>query len=293
MEETSCEKIDANSIKLIKTLSQHKKDIFFLYLLQDNRIASLSVDSTIRIYNPLKNYKCEQVLPHDKVTSLCQLSNGTLVTCSHNQSLSIGTYVIPNAHSSSINSVIPLSGSRLATCSDDRTIKIWSAEYPYEETPLQVLEGFEAEVKCIVYIEERDMLVAGDRDRTIQLWCMKTYKRISVVNRSDGGWIEAMDKIDRDRVIFGHGDIFTIVNVSKCEVEEEVEDAMMGYVTSFLKLNERYLVCGCAGGFCLYDMVERTYQIVESHHAVAASALIKIDENTFASCAENIKIWRY
>ena len=66
------------------------------------------------------------------------------------------------------------------------------------------------------------MLVAGDSDKTIQLWCMKRYKRISVVNRSNGGWIEAMYKIDSDRVIFGHGDIFTIVNVSKCEVEEEM-----------------------------------------------------------------------
>ena len=115
---------------------------------------------------------------------------------------------------------------------------------------------------------------------------MKTYKLISVVNWSDGGWIEGMYKIDSGIVIFGHGDIFTVVNVSKYEVE----DAMMGYVTSFLKPNEKYLVCGCAGGFCLYDMKERTYEIVESHHAYAACALLKIDENTFA---EDIKIWGY
>lgn len=137
------------------------------------------------------------------------------------------------------------------------------------------------------------MLVAGDRDKTIQLLCMKTYERISMINRTDADWIEEMCLIDSDRVVFGHGDRFTIVNISKCEVEEEVEDAMMGYVTSFLKLNEKYLVCGCAGGFCLYDIEERTYEIVKSHHAYASCALLKIDENTFASCAENIKIWRY
>ena len=181
--------IDPKSFKIIKTISKHKDSIFSLNLLNDNRIASISIDSTIRIFNPSNNYKCEKVIKHDRVSSLCQLNDGTIV--------------------------------------------------------------------------------------------------------SDKGWIDKMYLIDKDRVVFGHDDIFTIINVGKCIVEEEVEDAMMGYVTCFTKLNDKYIICGCCGGLCLYNMEDRTYKIIEYGHCMPPCDIIKIDEHTFATCEENIKIWTY
>ena len=285
--------IDPKSFKIIETISKHKDSIFSLNLLNDNRIASISIDSTIRIFNPSNNYKCEKVIKHDRVSSLCQLNDGTIVTCSHNKSITIGDHTINDAHTAPINSVILLPNDRIATCSDDKTIKIWSTAYPYIDNPIKVLKGFRTEVKCILYIKERDMLVVGDLDRTIQLWNMSTYKCISVINRSDKGWIDKMYLIDKDRVVFGHDDIFTIINVGKCIVEEEVEDAMMGYVTCFTKLNDKYIICGCCGGLCLYNMEDRTYKIIEYGHCMPPCDIIKIDEHTFATCEENIKIWTY
>ena len=70
-----------------RKINSHSKEVNSLLLLQDNRIASCSEDNTIRIFNPSKWYKCEQIIENTSpVISICQMDNGTIVSAIDNDS---------------------------------------------------------------------------------------------------------------------------------------------------------------------------------------------------------------
>ena len=68
----------------VESINPHTDYINSVVLLKDGRIASCSDDSTIKIFNPLKNYKCEITLKghNEGVNSICIIDSGQLVSCS-------------------------------------------------------------------------------------------------------------------------------------------------------------------------------------------------------------------
>ena len=78
--------------------------------MKDGRVASTSVDNIIRIYDPSKDYHFDQVIERhsDSIISICQLDDGTIVSCSYDDSIMIGDYTINNAHKSYVYKVITL-----------------------------------------------------------------------------------------------------------------------------------------------------------------------------------------
>ena len=98
---TTIKKISIETIKSIKTISEHSSYIFCLLLLKDKRIASCSADKTIRIFDPSNNYQCDKVLKRhcNLILSFCVLDDDTIVSCSWDLSIIIGDYTIQYAHS--------------------------------------------------------------------------------------------------------------------------------------------------------------------------------------------------
>lgn len=123
-------KINLNAFKNTKIIKNHTKGVNSLLLLKDNRIASCSSDKTIRIFNPSKNYTCDEILERhrDNVISLCQLDDGTIISASKDRSIKIGNSSISSAHEYSIYKVITLPNNRIASCSLDNAIKIWKSD---------------------------------------------------------------------------------------------------------------------------------------------------------------------
>ena len=75
--------IDLLKIKEIKTIKSHSEWVNTILLLKDNRIASSSADSTIKIFN-FSSSKCELSLQghYSTVTFLSQLTNNNLLISS-------------------------------------------------------------------------------------------------------------------------------------------------------------------------------------------------------------------
>ena len=65
----------------IKTITDNTKEVTSLLVLFDKRVASSSMDGTIHIYNPSKDFNCDIVITTDvkSITSLCQLPMVTLL----------------------------------------------------------------------------------------------------------------------------------------------------------------------------------------------------------------------
>ena len=199
-------KINIDDVKCTKTITDHTYSVESLLLLKEKKITSCSYDETIRIFEPSNDYHCDSVLNrHSNYTySLCQLDDGTIVSCSSGGSIKIGDYKICNAHNGySIYKVVTLPDNRIASCSDDKTVKIWTSDPPYSATPIIELTGHSNSVKSILYIKERDTLISGSQDGTLRLWDMTTYKFEKVINGVKCDWTNALYQIDNDRVIVG------------------------------------------------------------------------------------------
>ena len=291
--------IESVNIEQVKTITGHTKSVNSLLHLKDGRVASCSIDNTIRIYDPSNDYHCDQVIKRhsEGIRSICQLDDGTIVSCSY-QTIMIGDYTIKNAHDDSwIFKVITLPNNRIASCSADKTIKIWKSNPPYSDTPIKVLEGHRHYVFSLLYMKERDIMLSGSRDDTLRLWNMSTYQCITVIEGVYCCFTNSLYQIDKDRVIVGGVNSFSIVNIDKCIIENRIEDKSIGYVRCFLKLRDnKTILCGCKyGKFCFYDMNTKQYKITNNHHHRIINDLLLIDDNTFLSCSTDttIKVWRY
>ena len=294
------ESVKIEDIKSIKTITGHTNSVYSLLHLKDGRVASCSDDKTIRIYDPSNDYHCDQVIKRhsESITSICQLDDGTIVSCSYDKSIMIGDYTIKNAHDGWIWKVITLPNNRIASCSYDKTIKIWKSNPPYSDTPIKVLEGHSNSVNSLLYIKERDVMISGSDDGTLRLWNMSTYQCDKVIKGVDCCFTNSLYQIDKDRVIVGWVNSFSIVNIDKCVIEKRIKDESLGYVFCFLKLRDnKTILCGCDNGiFCFYDMNTKQYKITnDNHHNDDINDLLLIDDNTFLSCSTDstIKVWRY
>lgn len=291
--------INDTTFKLIKNIKEHKDAIYSLYLLQNNNIASCSNDSTIRIFNPFNNYKCEQILYRhsEPVYSICQLEDGTIVSCSDDKSIKIGDFKINNAHNKWIWKVITLPNNRIASCSDDAYIKIWKSAPPYSEIPLKVLGDRITWVTSIQYNKKRNLLISSFGDETLKLWDMNTYQCVSVIEGVDCYWINSLYIIHNDKVIVGSNNQITIVDINKCIIEDTIEDNILGHVNCFIMLRDnRTILCGCDGGkFCLYDIETRKRVIIDNVEKGAIFDVIGINKDTLITCSfdTSINVWKY
>ena len=286
-------------MECIKTIIDHKSKVNSLLLLKDKRVASCSMDRTIRIFDPSKDYHCDQVLNRHNgdIFSICELEDGTIVSCSFDNSIMIGDYTIKNAHDGWIYKVITLPNNRIASCSCDKNIKIWTSNPPYSDTPIKVLEGHDKTVFSLLYIKEKDMMISGSFNEKLCLWNMSTYQCVAVIEGVKCNNSNSLYQIDKDRVIVGGWDTFSIVNIDKCAIEKKIIDKSLVNVCCFLKLKDnKTILCGCEDGtFCSYDMNTEEYKKTTNYHKKYISALLMIDDNTFLSCSWDmtIKVWKY
>ena len=186
-------------VECIKTITEHIYSVFFLLLLKDKRLTSCSYDNTIRIFDPSNDYHCNQVIYYNSegILSICELEDGTIVSCSQDKSRIIGDYTIHNAHDNGISKVIALPNNRIASCSWDNTIKIWKSNPPYCDTPLIVLKGHSHWVNSILYLKEKDIMISGSNDNALRLWNMSTYQCITVIEGVECYWTNSLYQIKK------------------------------------------------------------------------------------------------
>ena len=279
------------NIEEVKCITGHTSSVNSLLLLNDKRVASCSFDNIIRIYDTSNDYHCDQVIKRHKkgISSICELDDGTIVSCSKEHSIMIGNFIIKNPHNDWVYKVIALPNNRIASCSIDMKIKIWKSVPPYTIIPIKVLEGHTFYVTSLLYIKERDLILM--MEHFICGICQHNYfKGLKCCSPN------SLYQIDKDIVIVGGMDTFYIMNIDKCVIKKTIKDRSFGTVHCFLKLRDnKTILCGCGKGtFCFYDMNTEKYRIMKNNHNETINDLLMIDDNTFLSYSnKSIKGWNY
>ena len=164
------QKIDAK-FESVKSFPGCEGYLRALLLLQDGRICTCNTylvteKYDIKIFNPANDYKCEIVINDHKkkVNSLCELSNGILVSCSDDRTIKywkLGKDSYECVHSIpvnyAINQIIELPGDRLLTSFFD----IYSTKEPYNDQPTKIKNELDTspEQKQLMYFKEKDLII--------------------------------------------------------------------------------------------------------------------------------------
>lgn len=292
-------------LRAIAIIKKHLDAVYSLLLLKDKRIASCSVDKTIRIFNPKKNYQCEIIIKGhlNAIYSICQLENSHIVSCSLDNSIRIWSiaqysyrcmFTIFNAHNYSISKVLSLSSERIASSSWDNTIKIWKGTSEYSDIPIRVLHGHTDIVRCIIEIKERNILVSISYDKNLLIWSLLTYQCVSVIRGVDCLSNNNIIRKDIDRLLIGDNDRINIVNINKCFIEDTIVNKEK--CDSLCKLTDTLIICGCMNSnLYLLDSNKKELVLVGGLHSNIISDIITIDESTLISSSwdSNIIVWKW
>lgn len=156
-----------HKMTLVKEIKCKDSLVTLLCIAKDNKIATASVDSVIRIFNP-DTGECEASIKEhkSKVNSLISLPSGHLVSCSNDTTLKI--YEINNSscncietftdHTDKVSKLIKLDEELFASCSNDGTIKIWKNISPFECT--KTLTSKNDVIKGMVKLKSRNVIVS-------------------------------------------------------------------------------------------------------------------------------------
>ena len=286
------------NMKEVHEIKEHTSYINSLLLLKDKTVASCSNDKTILIYNPSRDYQCIRKYQRhrSKVLSICELDDGTIVSCSEDKSICIGSHIIPNAHRNTINQVLTLPNNRIASCSEDGWIKIWKSDPPYSNIPIHAIQN-NGDIRSMLYIKERDLLMAISDDYSLNLVSLSTFQYVTIMLDVYCCNANGMYLIDRDKVIVGESNKIIIIDINKCIIETEIEDLQFGIVTCFLKLrdNKTLIFGNNCGHLFKFDLNTKEYSLLKHYHKREILCLLKIDDETFLSSSFDctIKVWKY
>ena len=110
----------------------------YLLLLKDNRLASVSDDNYLTVYNLIKNIIDIQIEIHPSpVKYITQFDDGILATTSVDKSIKLFTINDNNeiktiqslyGHSGPVYKIIKLTNNYFVSCGEDQNIKLWNKE---------------------------------------------------------------------------------------------------------------------------------------------------------------------
>lgn len=313
---------DTSGFLPLSKINEHSSTVTSLLLLQDGRLASSSSDKTIKVFDLSNDFHCDITLAGhtDRVYFLSQMDNGLLLSCSADHQIKVWSiflfdyvceYTIQDAHSDSIYKVIPITNKRIASCSKDQTIKIWSSD---TFMLVKVLEGHTKDVRSILQINSREMLVSGSyEDGTLRFWDLETYQCQSVIKGVYCDTRNSLVQVDDERVLVGYDDKIYIIDINKYRIEREIEDYRVVNFSCFALMKKGTIVCGgngrtlylkeddeedsfhCDGVLCEFDIESgRFLYVQEKAHEDIILTLLKIGDDTIISGSEDttMQIWK-
>ncbi len=193
---------------LITTYSQHSSGVFGLEWLDNDTLASGSLDKTIKLWSPTTGQTKRTIQTNQWVVSLKLLN--TNIHLSAGVGYDINIYNINDGHlvsslkghTSLVRDLVQLSADLLASSSFDETVRIWSLT---TNTCKFILKGHTDRVFGLKQITP-NILASGSKDTTIKLWDITTGQLIRTLT-GHRSWIHwSVDLLNSQTLVSGSYD---------------------------------------------------------------------------------------
>jgi WD40 repeat protein len=303
------------SIEHTHSIIEHTDEVTSFLLLNDGRFATGSRDRSIKIHKISSDCSHHETVitianSHDHdVINLCQLSNGTLVSCGNDYVIKLWKLTdtsyehlaVLKGHEDCVYKVTALTHNRIASTSCDLTLHIWNGVAPYNE--LTVLRGHTEWVKTCIQLRNREVLVSCSfpGEHSFKTWDLNTYECINTIEDADSTNRSALKELDNGLVVTGGFGRICIVDVDAGVKVKEIRHEFFGdweMIMSILDIGGCIMV-GCYQGRIAQvdlDKGEVLFKKENIHklHVIAMEVINK--GQTFATTAfhnNEVKIWKY
>ena len=176
----------------------------------------MGFENHIRIFDPKKDFDFEFSIytDHFDIMSLCLLDNGNLVSSGKEHTIKIWSiendkykkvFEIKKLSTNYLRNlsckVILLPGNRILSCFEREPIMIWNCD---SDSPIITFNNnIMEEITCVLYMENRNLLVCGYRYFPLTVWNMITYQKVTAFIDVFCYFNRGVYQIDDKRIIVG------------------------------------------------------------------------------------------
>lgn len=284
-------------------LEAHSKPVFSICIMKNGKLASGSIDNTIKIFD-ISTKLCEMTLVGhtDWVMYISLLSNESLISCSKDTAIKIwvikdNSYSCPytlTGHTDTIYKVIELSDNRFGSCSCDRTIKIWDS---VDNHCIITLDNNTTFVKSLIELKNKIYIVSASDDLVI-FWDNKNYEIVKIFEDIYCCSSNSLLEIHNQRIVIGDFEKLMIINANTFQIESKFDlEKGVGGVHSLIELKNGNLLCGCKGILVQVDLNQ--FKSISSKSNIFnqdIGGLVELNDLSLICSsvwASDIKVWQF
>ena len=254
------------NLKKINSINAHSDSIKSVQNFSSGNIISVSKDKSIKIYDSQLNIIQNIQNAHENsITDVSIKDENNFVTCSNDKNIKIWKKknkekkeyslhkIINNAHDEWINKVIYCLNGNIISCSEDKTIKIWEENNNNEYQCIKIFTHNDF-VTSILLLEDKNILISSGNDGT-KFWDLNNYEEIDCFNEVNCFGVNALKRIDNDRIIVGGNDekIIKIISINERKIIKEIDNEFLCWGICVIEDKRIFLIGGESNDIKIYN----------------------------------------
>lgn len=279
------------------SFAEQCRNIISLLLLKDNRVACCTSAHSIKIYSPLRQWECDEILiEHSRIVSICQIDSGELVSCSEGKTIKIwdvnkSECVFTIKTQFEYESIAAIDDNNfIAASSKEKKMKIWTGSAPHseiKEIPIESSNEYQ-----LLYIKEKSNLLLVTL-HSIRVWSMRTYQCVYVIQGVGCWYINALYQIDSEKIVIGNSHTLYVIDIANGRIEDKVINERVDFCSFTLIRNRTTLLCGGYGKFYLYDMRRREGNEIKIAGNDCVIDLVQSNDNIVIAAVsdDTLQVW--
>ena len=297
---TKCNLIKINSFKL------HNDWIRYISIFPSGNLISVSNDRSIKIFDI--NFNFIQIINNAHNDSIIHISiknQNYFVTCSIDKTIRIWirknnnkfeiNQIINDCHDDIIFMTLYCLNDNLISCSNDGKIKIWKENNKKKYELITVIKD-NISIRSLLLLNDKNYLIAAG-DYKVKFFNLNNFEIIKLIKEDVCYYINALKRIDEDRIILGGNNmtLLTIVSISEKKVIKRIKNDLISWTICVVENKGIFLTGGNSKDIKVYrsDNYE-CIQIINNAHSSSLNGIIEINDNLIGTYGYDsiINIWK-
>lgn len=293
--------VDLRKMKQVCVIEDHTNEIKQLLKLPDGRLASCSIDCTLKIFNPEDDYHCDITMKHDNLlVSFDIFAPNKLVSADAYGKISFWRYdeltcQMEDSFSVDIRlrRIKTISNNRLAVCTFCNELQIWSSVPPYQK-----IKSLEADLEMpfnVFQPEGKEILLVVYHAGALIIWDLNTYEKLNQYGCSR--FSEGFFQYDQNTIIYPFSCNMFALNLTdytRTKLTNSDKNLYMG--DTIIKVRDGRLLYDLESELTLYDPKTKSFEYTTVKIRNVPDVMVAIDDHHIATGGNEknqIIIWEY